>query len=184
MNSRSIFIPIISQTLLAYISKQCLPTTCPFWHDGSHIDTYLDSWYARFNGIPCVYSPFSNLAHFSSSGVQFGQGRREVQIQAILADAQQTVAMARIKTLKLCWYSLTGSPYCSTRSTSGKKIYNIQTISKIFNMVYLYKTWHAFSFILLKYCLFLPSPLPLRRRRYLPFLCYERLMKFSIILFY
>ena len=27
----------ISRTLLAYISKQCLPTTCPFWRDGSHM---------------------------------------------------------------------------------------------------------------------------------------------------
>ena len=27
----------ISRTLLAYISKECLPTTCPFWRDGSHI---------------------------------------------------------------------------------------------------------------------------------------------------
>ena len=29
----------ISRTLLAYISKQCLPTTCPFWRDGSHLRT-------------------------------------------------------------------------------------------------------------------------------------------------
>ena len=27
----------ISRTLVAYISKQCLPTTCPFWRDGSHL---------------------------------------------------------------------------------------------------------------------------------------------------